>query len=84
MGEEEKLRDAIQQNGDNSSTMIPTLQTLPPDDDINDHALHNGIKLEGEDIYIDEDEDDDDEDEEEEDSNHHFGNINSRSAKNLM
>ena len=50
-------------NGETS--MIPTLQTLPPDDDMSDHAPHNGLN-EGEEIYIDEDEEDEDDDDDEE------------------
>lgn len=65
-------------NGDTPSSMIPTLQTLPPDDDITDHTLHNGLDEEGEEIYIDEDEEVEDDDEEEESTTGCYDNDNLR------
>lgn len=71
VGDEDNAKLMGGLNGE--APMIPTLQTLPPDDDMSDHTPHNGLN-EGEEIYINEDEEDEEEEEEEDGSDGCYDN----------
>ena len=78
IGEEDniKLMSSLDERGDGTS-MIPTLQTLPPDDDMSDHTSHNRLN-EGEEIYVDEDEEEDEDDEDDDEETNSFDNRHNR------
>lgn len=78
IGEEDniKLMSSLDERGDGTS-MIPTLQTLPPDDDMSDHTSHNRLN-EGEEIYVDEDEEEDEDDEDDDEETNSYDNRHNR------